>query len=97
MNTFTFDPRARKISLDADNMWIELTDGRQLGVPLAYYPRLLKASQGQSEYYMISGEGSGIHGDKLDEDISVKSLLPGIGGRTQADRIASYPVKTNNR
>ena len=54
----TFEPRAKKVSFDSDNMWVELTDGRQLGVPLAYFPRLLNASQAQ----------------KLDEDISVKGL-----------------------
>ncbi|WP_373499284.1 DUF2442 domain-containing protein [Desulfococcus sp.] len=44
MKTLTFEPRAKKLSFDSDNMWVELTDGRQLGVPLAYFPRLLNAS-----------------------------------------------------
>jgi len=83
MNTLTFKPLAKKLRFDSDNMWLELTDGRQLGVPLVYFPRLLNAEQKQLEDYIISGGGSGLHWDNLDEDISVKSLLLGIGDQTQ--------------
>jgi len=89
MNTLAFEPRARKVFFDADNMWVELTDGRQLGVPLAYFPRLLNATQTQRGCYIISGGGTGLHWDELDEDISVKSLLLGIGDRTRPVRKAS--------
>ena len=83
MNTSTFNPLAEKLSFDADNMWVELRDGRKLSVPLAYFPRLLGAENNQLENYIISGGGSGLHWDELDEDISVKSLLLGIGDRTR--------------
>jgi hypothetical protein len=86
MNTFACEPLARKISFDVDNLWVELTDGRQVGVPLAYFPRLLNATPVQREDYLISGGGTGLHWDNLDEDISVKSLLLGIGDRTQFAR-----------
>ena len=89
MNTLTFEPYAKKLSFDSDNMWVELTDGRQLGVPLAYFPRLLNASQAQRADYIISGGGTGLHWEKLDEDISVKGLLLGIGDRTQSAGKAS--------
>lgn len=89
MNTFAIEPRATRVSFDADNMWVELTDGRQLGVPLAYFPRLLNASPVQRGALTISGGGTGLHWDELDEDISVKSLLLGIGDRTQPARKAS--------
>ncbi|MCF8077460.1 MAG: DUF2442 domain-containing protein [Desulfotignum sp.] len=89
MNTLTFEPRVKKLSFDSDNMWVELTDGRQLGVPLAYFPRLLNASQAQKADYIISGGGTGLHWEQLDEDISVKGLLLGIGDRTQPARKAS--------
>jgi len=89
MNTLAFEPRARRISFDEDNMWVELADGRQLGVPLAYFPRLLSATQAQRNDYIISGGGTGLHWDELDEDISVKSLLLGIGDRTRPVRKAS--------
>lgn len=72
-----------------DNMWVELTDGRQLGVPLAYFPRLLNATRAQRDDYVISGGGTGLHWDELDEDISVSGLLLDIGDRTQPARKAS--------
>ena len=83
MNTLTFNPLASKLSFDDDNMWMELRDGRKLSVPLAYFPKLLGADKNQLENYVISGGGSGLHWDDLDEDISVKSLLLGIGDRTR--------------
>jgi hypothetical protein len=89
MSTLTFEPRAKKVTFDMDNMWVELTDGRQLGAPLAYFPRLLDAAQAQRDAYVISGGGAGLHWDELDEDISVRGLLPGIGDRTQPARKAS--------
>ena len=70
-------------------MWVELFDGRQLGVPLVYFPRLLNANQAQRECYIISGGGTGLHWEELDEDISVKSLLLGIGDRTRTVKKAS--------
>jgi len=58
-------------------MWLQLADGRQLSVPLAYFPRLLKASPEQRTRFQISGGGTGLHWDELDEDISVAGLLIG--------------------
>ena len=84
MNTLTFNPLASKLSFDDDNIWVELRDGRKLSVPLAYFPRLLGADKKQLENYIISGGGSGLHWDELDEDISVKSLLLGIGDITRS-------------
>lgn len=86
MNTLVLEPMATRLRFDADTMWVELADGRQLGVPLAYFPRLLQATSSQRAKYSITGGGTGLHWDDLDEDISVSSLLLGIGDRT---RIAS--------
>lgn len=89
MNTLMFEPRAKKLRFDADNLWVELTDGRQLGVTPAYFPRLLNAAQAQRDDDVISGGGTGLHWDELDEDISVKALLLGIGDKTQLAMKAS--------
>jgi len=35
---------ALELNFDTSMMWVVLADGRQLGVPLAYFPRLLNAS-----------------------------------------------------
>lgn len=85
MNTSEFRPLARKIFFDANNLWVELADGRKLSVPLAFFPRLLHASPEQREAYEISGGGTGLHWDDIDEDICVRNLLLGIGDRTSAE------------
>ncbi len=78
MNTSHDLPRARKIWFDHDNLWVELTDGRQVGIPLAYFPRLLRGSPEQRAKCQMSGGGSGLHWEELDEDISVPRLLMGL-------------------
>jgi hypothetical protein len=83
MNTLDINPQARTLRFDPDMMWVDLADGRQLGVPLVYFPRLLNASPAEREKYSISGGGTGLHWDELDEDISVSGLLMGVGDRTQ--------------
>ncbi len=74
---------AKRVWFTPDSLWVELTDGRQLGVPLAYFPRLLDASPEQREQFETSGGGTGLHWEALDEDISVEGLLLGKGDRTR--------------
>jgi hypothetical protein len=83
MNILTTDPAAKCVRFEEDNMWVELADGRTLGVPLAYFPRLLNATPQQRNQFIISGGGSGLHWEQLDEDICVKSLLLGVGDRAK--------------
>lgn len=84
MNTLMTEPVAKKVSFDQDSMWVELADGRKLGVPLAYFPRLLNAKVRQRKNYIISGGGRGLHWEEIDEDICVQALMQGIGDRTAA-------------
>jgi hypothetical protein len=81
MNTLLSEPVVIRLHFDQDTLWVDLADGRQLGVPLAYFPRLLRATPSQRNRYSISGGGTGLHWDELDEDISVAGLLLGIGDR----------------
>lgn len=83
MNTLALEARAGKVWFDENSMWVLFQDGRQLAVPLSYFPRLLKASQEQRQKYELSGGGLGIHWDGLDEDISVPGLLAGIPDMTK--------------
>ncbi|MFZ2524114.1 MAG: DUF2442 domain-containing protein [Candidatus Ferrigenium altingense] len=80
---------AKAVSFDASTLWVDFADGRRLGVPLAYFPRLLNAAPDQRERYEISGGGSGLHWGELNEDISVENLLLGIGDRTQKHLMAA--------
>ena len=68
-------PEATDVRFDDDSMWVTLNDGRTLGVPLVWYPRLLNGSPQAREDFFISP--SGIHWELLDEDVSVEGMLFG--------------------
>jgi hypothetical protein len=68
-------------------MWVELTDGRTLGVPLAWFPRLFKASAVQRAKVEISR--TGLHWEELDEDISIAGLIAGRGDMTRQQEHAA--------
>jgi hypothetical protein len=72
---------------DEHTMWVDLSDGRTLGVPLAWFPRLLRAAPAERERFEISR--TGIHWEALDEDISIAGLLAGRSDMTkQPERAA---------
>lgn len=72
---------ATGVRFDDDSVWVELSDGRTLGVPLAWFPRLLRATPEQRAACRISSRG--LHWAELDEDISVAGLLAGRGDATR--------------
>ncbi len=74
---------ARGVRFDEHTMWADLSDGRTLGVPLAWFPRLSHATPLQRERHTISISGKGLHWEELDEDISVEGLLAGRGDVTR--------------
>ena len=76
---------AENVSVTADTLSVELSDGRTLAVPLAWYPRLLHASAEERQHWRLIARGRGIHWEDLDEDISVAGLLAGRpSGESQA-------------
>ena len=77
MSILTLEDKASKVFFDEDNLWLILKDGRQLSVPLVYFPKLLNATEVQRNKYEVSGGGIGLHWDELNEDISVPDLLSG--------------------
>lgn len=72
--------KATSVRFDQDSMWVDLSDGRVVGVPLAWFPRLLGATPEQRQQVRISNRG--LHWEALDEDISVTGLLAGLGDLT---------------
>jgi Protein of unknown function (DUF2442) len=72
---------ANRVWFDEDSLSIGLSDGRTLGVPLAWFPRLLHASAEQRDACRISRRG--LHWESLDEDISVAGLLAGHADQTR--------------
>ncbi|MEB0136295.1 DUF2442 domain-containing protein [Actimicrobium sp. CCC2.4] len=78
---------AKSVHFDDNNMWLALSDGRTLGVPLAWFPRLLHATPEQRQQCELSVNG--IHWEALDEDISIAGLLAGRGNATAPKKIAA--------
>jgi hypothetical protein len=70
-------PCAEYVTLRADVLSVELSDGRTISVPLDWYPRLVHASTEERKNWRLIGRGEGIHWEYLDEDISVAGLLAG--------------------
>lgn len=80
-------PEPKALRFDDDCMWVDLDDGRTLGIPLAWFPRLLHATPEQRKDFELSRRG--MHWDTLNEDISVAGLLAGQGDMTHPARIAA--------
>lgn len=76
--------KATTVRFDDETMWVDLSDGRTIGVPLAWFPRLLRATPEQRSQVEVGGYG--LHWEALDEDISVAGLLAGRGDQTRQGR-----------
>jgi len=68
---------AQRVAVTKDALSVDLSDGRTISVPLAWYPRLLHGTPKERNKWRLIGEGEGIHWPDLDEDISVESLVLG--------------------
>ena len=88
MNTSAIEleiPFAENVTASDDTLCVDLSDGRSISVPLAWYPRLSHASSAERRRWRLIGRGLGIHWIDLDEDISVEGLLAGKpSGESQA-------------
>jgi hypothetical protein len=69
--------RVKDVHFTDDSLSVDLMDGRTISVPLAWYPRLLHASDKQRQNWKIGGGGFGIHWPDIDEDLSTEGLLRG--------------------
>ena len=87
MPTFMTDVqgvRAQQVVVTPDTLSVNLTDGRTIAVPLAWYPRLVHGTPEERNHWRLIGQGEGIHWPDLDEDISVENLLSGkVSGESQ--------------
>ena len=70
-------PEVQDVRVSDDALTVDLSDGRTLSVPLAWYPRLLHATAEERNQWRLIGRGEGIHWPELDEDVSVEGLLLG--------------------
>jgi len=75
------------VRFEGDKFWVDLSDGRVLGVPLSWFPILHEATPEQRQRFYLSTRG--LHWEELDEDISVEGLLAGRGDMTNRRRKAA--------
>lgn len=83
----TSSPRPTDVRFDDAQMWVDLEDGRTLGIPLVWFPRLLHATPQQRADFFLSP--SGLHWDEIDEDISIAGLLAGREDQTRSRKAAA--------
>ena len=69
------EPRAVEARVTEDALVVRLADGRELSVPLAWFPRLQAASPAARQHWRLVGGGVGLHWPDVDEDLSVAGLL----------------------
>ena len=80
MNSSTVEtqvPTATRAQVSDDSLSVDLSDGRTISVPVAWYPRLSHGTSEERDHWRLIGNGRGIHWPDLDEDISVENLLAG--------------------
>lgn len=78
---------ATSVTVDDETLAVELTDGRSIAAPLAWFPRLAHGTAKERRSWRLVGGGSGIHWPALDEDVSVANLL---AGQPSAESQASF-------
>ncbi len=90
-------PDAILISITDDSLFVDLSDGRTISVPLEWYPRLLHATPAERNHWRLIGKGHGIHWEKIDEDISIEGLLAGRpSGESQSSLQKWLKQRQNN-
>ena len=79
MNTLAVEvhPQAHDIKFTETHLVVELMDGRTIATPLAWFPRLSKATEKELNNWELLGDGEGIHWPDIDEDLSIAGILAG--------------------
>ncbi len=68
---------ATRVWVSGRIVFIELTDGRQIGFPAARFKLLSKASDEQLKKVVLRANGTALRWEELDEDISVSGIVEG--------------------
>jgi hypothetical protein len=75
ISVIKIDATAVDVTVSDERLTVILADGRELSAPLAWFPRVLEATDAQRRNWRFIGRGRGIHWPEIDEDVSVASLL----------------------
>lgn len=71
------EPVIERVRFEGDRLVVELSDGRTIGTPIRWYPRLNGASPAERENWELLGRGVGVHWPDVDEDLSLSGMLAG--------------------
>ena len=91
-------PWAEAVNVTEDTLRVELSDGRTVWVPVAWYPRLVHATARERANWELIGSGAGIRWPDLDEDVSVEGLIAGrSSGESQRSLRRWLEARTSRR
>lgn len=90
-------PSIQDVSISSDTLQLDLSDVRSISIPLAWFPRLLHANQGERSNWRLIGRGEGIHWEELDEDISIEGILAGRPSRESQTSLKKWLQKRNSQ
>src|ERR1700722_18932472 len=76
---------------------VSFDDGRELSLPLAWYPRLAEGTAKERNHYELIGDGHGIHWPDLDEDLSAEGLLAGRPSMESSSSFQRWLTKSRMR
>ncbi len=98
--TLEKEPHAVDVAITDEYLVVHLDDGRQLMIPLAWYPRLLHGTEEERKRWRLLGDGYAIEWPDLDEHIEIEGLLAGRRSaesrRSLARWLASRQQKTSS-
>jgi len=97
MSTLVAEVRAQSLVITKDSLVVDLSDGRTITVPLAWYPRLLHGTADERSNWRWIGDREGIHWPDLDEDISVENLILGQPSGESQDSFRRWLEKRAER
>lgn len=84
------------VSVTDELLTVELSDGRKISVPTAWYPRLAHGTPAERRKWTLSYSGEGLHWEALDEDISIKSLIAGLPSNENPSMIKKWMKTRKN-
>jgi hypothetical protein len=100
MNTLAVEiriPEALDVLLTDDTLSVDLSDGRSISVPIAWFPRLLHSTDQERNNWRLIGRGQGIHWEDIDEDISIEGLLAGKPSGESQESLKKWLAKRSEK
>lgn len=85
-----YEPIATSVSVTPDKLVVELDDGRELSVPISWYPRLENGTENERNNFELLASGHGIRWPDLDEDISISGLIAGKPSNESSESLARW-------